>query len=282
MFTLNCKGRLLSLGSPVVMGIINVNENSFYEDSRKITLPAVVKTAGEMLAAGAGILDLGGQSTHPKSPEVSAAKEQNRVIPAIEAILTKYPEAILSIDTYFSSVAEAAVKAGALIVNDISAGRIDPEMLAAVATLGVPYVAMHMQGTPATMQSHLQYEDVFISVMDYFIERLASCEKAGIKDIVIDPGFGFSKNQQQNYQLLSRLQDFTLLGRPILVGVSRKSMIYKALGLTAGEALNGSTVLHTFALQHGADILRVHDVQAAVEAIKLLNLLEPSYSLQQC
>lgn len=274
MFTLNCKGRLLTLQKPAVMGIINVNEDSFYAGSRKPASSAVAETAVRMLEAGATFIDIGGQSTHPQSPRVSAAEEISRVVAAIYAILGKEPDALISIDTYYSEVAGAAIAAGARLVNDISGGQLDPNMLSAVGALNVPYIAMHMRGNPNTMAALTDYDDVFLSVFDYFVEKVAACQRAGIKDIILDPGFGFAKNQQQNYYLLSRLQEFAVLQRPMLVGVSRKSMIYKFLGITPDQALNATTVLHTYALERGAHILRVHDVAEARQAIQLLEILD--------
>lgn len=274
MYTLNCKGRLLTLDRPSVMGVINVNEDSFYAGSRKTDIKAIQKAAGQMLGEGASFLDIGGQSTHPKSPRVSAKEEAERILPAINAILASYPEAVISIDTYFSEVAAQAVEAGALIVNDISAGELDSNMLSTVATLQTPYIAMHMRGTPNTMATLTDYEDVTVAVLDYFMEKIGRAREAGIVDLILDPGFGFAKTRAQNYTLLSHLRDFALLGYPILVGVSRKSMIYKYLGVTPEESLNGTTVLNTYALERGANILRVHDVKAAMEAIRLLTLLE--------
>lgn len=273
MFTLNCNGRLLTLQRPAIMGIINVNEDSFFAGSRKPDPVTVVQAASRMLESGATFVDLGGQSTHPKSPRVSAAEETARVVPAVQAILESHPQAIISVDTYFSEVAGAAVQAGALLVNDISAGELDPNMLSTVASLNVPYIAMHMRGNPNTMATMTDYEDVFLSVFDYFVQKADACNAAGIKDIILDPGFGFAKTQDQNYYLLSRLQAFSILEKPILVGVSRKSMIYRFLGITADEAMNASTVLHTYALAHGAQILRVHDVGQAMEVVRLLDKL---------
>lgn len=274
MHTLSCKGRLLTLNKPAIMGIINVNDDSFFEGSRKRVPEAAVPAATAMLEAGATFLDIGGQSTHPKSPRISPGEEIKRVVPVVKAILEKHPDALISIDTYFSEVAAATVEAGALLINDISAGELDPNMLSTVADLEVPYIAMHMRGTPNTMTRLTNYDDVFLSVLDYFIEKAAACSNAGIKDLILDPGFGFAKTQAQNYYLLSRLEEFSILEKPILVGVSRKSMIYKLLGITAEEALNASTVLHTYALERGVHILRVHDVKAAMEAVRLLDMLD--------
>lgn len=274
MYTLNCKGRLLSMEKPLIMGIINVNDDSFYAESRKSNLQSVLSTAESMLEAGAAILDIGGQSTRPGSVTQSADQEVSRVVPAVQAIIKRFPEAIISVDTYYSQVALAAVDAGALMINDISAGLLDKEMLSTVGALKVPFVAMHMRGNPENMQSFCEYKDLMTDITDYFIERLAACRAAGVTDVVIDPGFGFSKTREQNYTLLAGLEQLRILQAPVLAGLSRKSMIYQALEVTAEQALNGSTVLQTYALLHGAHILRVHDVKEAAEAIELLSLLQ--------
>lgn len=256
------------------MGVINVTDDSFYADSRSRELHDAVIRAEDLLAAGAAILDIGAQSTRPGAPEVGAAEEAARLIPAIHAILYKFPEAVISIDTYHASVAEKCILAGAAIVNDISAGDMDPEMIPTVAALRAPYIAMHMQGTPATMQKNPQYEDVVQEVLDYFIQKTEACRAAGIHDIILDPGFGFGKTLAHNYQLLRGMEMLHIVGAPVLAGVSRKSMVYKLLGTSAAEALNGTTVLHTAALERGASILRVHDVKEAVEAVRIVSFME--------
>lgn len=273
MFTLNCKGTLLVLNKPVIMGIINVNDNSFYTSSRHLSGEQILQTAAQMLEDGATILDIGGQSTNPKSVPVSQDEELERVVPAIEKIRSAFPESILSIDTYYAKVAKVAVDAGCNIVNDISAGSLDDQMLSTVALLNVPFIAMHMKGTPQTMQQLAVYEDITREVLDYFIEKTAACAKAGIKDVVIDPGFGFAKTREQNFELLKNISVFEMLGRPLLIGISRKSIVYKTLDTTPEDALNGSTVLHTYALQKGANIIRTHDVKACRETIRLLEYL---------
>ncbi|RAJ06782.1 dihydropteroate synthase [Chitinophaga skermanii] len=273
-FTINCKGKLLSLEKPVVMGIINVTDDSFYAASRSHTLHQVEEQAQQMLADGAQILDLGAQSTRPGSHVVGEKEELERLLPAIHSILHHHPDAILSIDTYYASVAKACVLAGAAIVNDISAGDMDQAMLSAVADLHVPYIAMHMQGTPQTMQADPQYDDVTKEVLDYCAQKLVACRAAGIKDVIIDPGFGFGKTIAHNYKLFHDLAEFQILETPLLVGISRKSMIHKFLGITPQEALNGTTVLNTIAIEKGAHILRVHDVKAAVEAIKMVTFMQ--------
>lgn len=271
MFTLNCKGKLLVAESPLVMGIINITPDSFYEGHLGKTIENILQMAGAMLADGADILDIGGQSTRPGSQRITAGEELKRVVPAIEAINKNYPNAIISVDTYHSKVACEAVAAGAAIVNDISAGAMDEKMLAAVAGLKVPYIAMHMQGTPETMQQSPQYDDAIKEVLDFFIQKIDKCKKAGINDIIIDPGFGFGKTTAHNFQLLKNLRVFEMLGKPILVGLSRKATIYKTLGITAAEALNGTTCLNTTALLNGASILRVHDVKEAKQAVQLMH-----------
>jgi len=269
MFTLNCKGKLLTIEQPLVMGIINATPDSFYKGDLKAGLQKIVEKAGKMIIEGADIIDIGGQSTRPGSTRISASEEIQRVIPVIDSIVTNYPQIILSIDTYYSQVAEAAIKAGASIVNDISAGSLDPEMINCVSSLNVPYICMHMKGTPENMQNNPTYEDLIKEVLDFFIDKIDQCKRAGIKDLVIDPGFGFGKTIHQNFILLKQLSVFKILDQPILAGLSRKSMIYKTLGIDVSEALNGSAVLNTIALQQGASILRVHDVKEAKEAVTL-------------
>ncbi len=269
MYTLNCKGRLLEISRPVVMGIINVTPDSFYTESRRFTVDSALRIAENMLAEGARILDIGGQSTRPGSQALTAAEEMARVLPVIEAICQRFPESVLSIDTYFSAVAKASVEAGAAIVNDISGGNFDKEMLATVAALRVPYVCMHVKGTADTMHQADAASDITKEVLDYFIERKQACIDLGITDLIIDPGFGFSKTIAQNFQILKNLEVFSMLEKPLLLGVSRKSSIYKTLGITPDEALNGTTVLNTAGLLKGAAILRVHDVREAAEAIEL-------------
>ncbi len=253
---------------PLVMGILNATPDSFHADSR-VNMDEALRLAGQMLNDGATILDIGGMSTRPGSQEVEQDEELRRVIPVIEAIHQRFPSAWISIDTYRSAVAKVAVEAGAGMVNDIGAGLMDPAMLPTVAALGVPYVAMHMQGTPRTMQQAPQYTDVVAEVTFFLSERLRACRAAGIADVIIDPGFGFGKTTAQNYQLLRELDRLVALGAPLLVGVSRKRMINEVLGTTPAEALNGTSVLNTLALMGGTAVLRVHDVREAVEVVKL-------------
>jgi dihydropteroate synthase len=266
MYTLNCKGKLLIIDKPLVMGIINVTPDSFYDGGRHNNLDSIIAVAEKMVTDGADILDIGGQSTRPKSERISADDELQRVLPLINAIHHHFPQIIISIDTYHSKVAKEAVDAGASIVNDISAGEMDKNMISTVATLKVPYVCMHMQGDPDTMQKNPVYDDVVKDVLDFFISKTNECKKAGIVDVIIDPGFGFGKTIQHNFQLLKGLTTFSMLQKPILAGLSRKYSIYKTLGITVEESLNGTTVMNTMALINGASILRVHDVKEAKQA----------------
>lgn len=273
MHSINCKGRLLSFHHPLVMGILNTTPDSFFSDSRAGTIDAVLHKAEAMLEQGASILDMGGQSTRPNAERVAATVEAGRVVPAIEAVHQRFPEAIISVDTFYSSVAREAVAAGASIVNDVSAGTLDPDMFAAVASLEVPYVLMHMKGDPQTMQQNPHYDNVVLDVFDYLNFKVAELQQLGIKDIIIDPGFGFGKNQTHNFELMNGLEFFQQINKTLLVGISRKGMVHRTLGITAAEALNGSTVLHTISLMKGAHLLRVHDVKEAVEAIRLVGRL---------
>lgn len=255
------------------MGIINVTPDSFFSGSRKTAITDILKSAEQMLSDGAAFLDVGGYSSRPGAEDISLDEEINRVVDPIKAIIKEFPNAIISIDTFRSEVARRAVDAEAAIVNDISAGNLDEKMLSTVAELNIPYIAMHMRGTPQTMKELTEYDDLLLEVMKYFSAVLHDCNRLGIKDVIIDPGFGFAKTADQSFDLLNRLDHFHLLNRPILVGVSRKSMIYRTLNLTAEEALNGTTALNTVALFKGAAILRVHDVKEAVEAVKLVSKL---------
>ena len=273
MFTLNCKGRLLVIDKPLVMGIINATPDSFFGGSRFNGVDEVVTEAEKMLSDGADIIDIGGQSTRPGSELIPADEEIKRVIPAIQAVLDKFPGAIISIDTFYSKVAVAAIGAGAAIINDISSGSMDDEMIGTVAELKAPYVLMHMKGTPQTMQQNLTYENVTREVLDFFIAKTHQLKNAGIIDIIIDPGFGFAKTIDHNFELLKDLSVFKMLDKPIMLGISRKSTVYKTLGISADEALNGTSVLNTIGLMNGASILRVHDVKEAKEAVKLFSLI---------
>jgi dihydropteroate synthase len=271
MFTLNCRGKLLAVTRPLVMGIINVTPDSFYQGSRFTDKEEILRQAGKMIREGADILDIGGQSTRPGLVQSGAEEELQRVIAVIALLHEHFPDTVISVDTYHARVAKLAVEAGASIVNDVSGGSLDPRMLDTVGQLGVPYVCMHMKGTPETMNKEAVYDNVTRDVLDYFIRKLDDCHKAGIHDVILDPGIGFAKNSRQNFELLKNLAIFKLLERPILLGVSRKSFIYKTLGSTAEQALNGTTVLNTVGLLNGANILRVHDPKEAKEAILLLD-----------
>lgn len=256
---------------PLVMGILNINDDSFYAGSRVPGIDALLEKAKQMIDEGADILDIGGQSTRPGSVRISAEEELSRVLPAIESLVKEFGDITLAVDTYHSDVAIHSVAAGVSIVNDISAGEIDNNMIESVARLGVPYICMHMKGTPATMQEHAVYEDVTREVLDFFIKKTEQCRRAGINDVIIDPGFGFAKTIAHNFILLKNLSLFRMLEVPIVAGLSRKSTIYKTLDILVEHALNGTTVLNTIALQNGADILRVHDVKEARQAIELMD-----------
>ncbi len=269
MFSLNCNGRLLTANRALVMGIINVTPDSFYDASRKQSETSVIEQAERMLNEGADILDIGGQSTRPGSMQISADEEAGRVLPAVITVIKNFPSVFISVDTYHAAVAQKAVDAGASIVNDISAGNMDPRMLSAVAKLNVPYICMHMKGTPQNMHEQAIYDNLTTEVLDFFIKKIEECSAAGIKDVIVDPGFGFAKNISQNFLLLKEMSVFQMLGKPVMAGLSRKSAIYKTLGITPADSLNGTTVLNTLALQNGASILRVHDVKEARETIAL-------------
>ncbi len=269
--TINCGGKLLSLSSPIVMGILNLTPDSFYDGGKQAD--HYLESVEQMLEEGAGIIDIGGMSTRPKGKEVEVEEELNRVIGPIEQINQRFPEAILSIDTYRARVAKEAIGAGAHIVNDISGGTMDDDMFPTMGILKVPYILSHIQGNPSNMQDAPHYEDVVIEVMQFFARSLESLNQLGVADIIIDPGFGFGKTLEHNYALLHHLNYFSSLHRPILAGISRKSMINKVIDTKAAEALNGTSVLNTIALLHGASILRVHDVKEAVECVKLVEFM---------
>ncbi len=271
---INCRGKLIALSTPKVMGILNVTPDSFYDGGAYRTEIDFLKQTEKMLHDGTTFIDIGGASSKPNAPKVTVDEEINRTIPVIEAIIREFPETVLSIDTYNSQVARLAVESGASIVNDISAGQLDPQMLAVVAKLQVPYVMMHMQGNPQTMSAHTTYQDLTKEMLFYFSEKIAQARSLGINDLIVDLGFGFAKTTDQNFEILKQIQVFeTVLGLPILVGVSRKSMIYKTLNIDPQQALNGTTALHMVALQQGAKLLRVHDVKEAVECVTLFSKL---------
>jgi len=267
--TINCKGELIDLSSPKVMGIINTTPNSFYAESRKTLEKDILKQVEQMLKEGADFIDVGGYSTPPGAPKVKETEELKRVLPAAEKILKNFPETLISVDTFRASVAEKSIEAGAAIINDISAGNLDPEMMKTVAKHQVPYIMMHMRGTPQTMKDLNQYDDLVQDILFYFSEKINAARTLGINDLIVDPGFGFAKNISQNFELLSKMELFKTLELPILAGLSRKSLIYKTLNTSAQEALNGTTFLNSIALSKGASILRVHDVKEAVECTKL-------------
>lgn len=270
MFSLNCKGNLLFIDKPLLMGILNITDDSFYPGSRFQNIDAIKSKAIQMLEEGVDILDLGAQSTRPESQRLSPDDELKKLLPAIQMLNDLFPGVVISIDTYHSRVAKESVHAGASIINDISGGEMDKEMIPSVAGLKVPYICMHMKGVPETMQLETHYENVTKEVLDFFIKKIDECKQAGINDVIIDPGFGFGKNILQNFTLLKNLQAFQMLEKPILIGVSRKSSIYKTLKIPVEDTLNGTTVLNTIALLNGASMLRVHDVKEAKQIITLL------------
>ncbi|WP_421830704.1 dihydropteroate synthase [Larkinella sp.] len=273
--TLNLRGNVLDLTTPVVMGILNSNADSFYADSRIHSVDQAVERAGIMLSEGASLLDIGGYSTRPGAADISESEELDRVLPMIEALVQHFPDVRISVDTFRSSVARQAVEAGAVLVNDVSGGTLDSQMFETVAGLGVPYVLMHMRGTPQTMTRHTVYSDLVPDVLFELQQQLATLRALGQKDVLIDPGFGFAKTPQQNFQLLNQLEAFQTFDAPVLVGLSRKSTIWRTLNIQPEDALNGTTVLNTLALTKGADILRVHDVREAMEAITLVANYQP-------
>lgn len=266
---------------PLVMGIVNVSPDSFFDGNPFQSADSILAQVAQMVADGAQIIDVGAVSTRPGALPVSQAEEAARLLPALELICKAYPDLIVSVDTTNAATAQQAIAAGAAIVNDISGGLADPAMFATVAVLGVPYILMHMQGSPQTMQQNPDYTDVVAEVLYFFTERINALKLAGVTDIIIDPGFGFGKTVEHNYQLLAALAEFRMLGYPVLAGVSRKSMINKVLGTKPETALNGTTVVNTMALMNGASILRVHDVKEAVEAVKLYNALSNAASQHQ-
>ena len=279
MYTLNCKGQLLLIDEPIIMGIINATPDSFYSESRISGVDAVLRKAEQMIKEGAGIIDIGGQSTRPNSQRISANEENERVIPMVEAIHKNFPQTIISIDSFYALVVKDAVAAGASMVNDVSAGTIDEELVSTVASLKVPYVLMHMKGDPQTMQQNPTYNNVVLDVFDFLNQKIDQLHKAGIVDIIVDPGFGFGKTIEHNFELLNGLDFFRQLSKPLLVGLSRKATVYKTLGITSEEALNGTTVLNTIALLNGASILRVHDVKEAKQTIQLVQALTKKESI---
>lgn len=276
-YLINIKGTLVSLQKPAVMGILNVTPNSFYANSRKQTEKEIYERMETILSEGATFVDIGGYSSRPDAEETSEAEERSRLALALNIALRHFPEARLSVDTFRSAIAKEAVEVyGASMINDISAGELDKDMFRVVAELKVPYAIMHMRGTPQTMQKHCDYADITEDVLKYFAAKMETLRLMGVSDIVVDPGFGFSKTLEQNYELLSHLHEFRLLDAPLLVGVSRKSMIYKLTGGTPSDSLTGTIALHMYALQKGANILRVHDVREAMETVMMNEALTPT------
>ncbi|SCQ20719.1 dihydropteroate synthase [Tannerella forsythia] len=276
--SINLNGRLLSLKSPVVMGILNVTPDSFYAGSRQADEAAVAQRIETILSEGGTIVDIGGYSSRPDAAEVTEEDEWQRIEPALKRMQKDYPDVPVSVDTFRAAIARRAVEEyGAAMINDISGGMLDPQMFGTVASLQVPYILMHMRGTPQTMQQHTDYDDLMEDIMLYFAQKVRALRQLGVNDVILDPGFGFAKTLEQNYELMRSLAEFSLhFDTPLLVGISRKSMIYKLLNTTPENSLNGTTVLNTYALLNGADILRVHDVKAAAEAIEIVKQLMPS------
>jgi len=268
MYSLNCNGRLLSWEDPIVMGILNMTPDSFYSGSRIQSEEKLIAQGEKMLADGAAILDLGGLSSRPGAAEIPVDEEIRRVVPAVQLLAGRFPAAFISVDSYRYKVAEAALEAGASIINDIGASKQE-NLAALAASKGVPYICMHMRGNPANMQNLTDYEDITREILDYFIGRKDECIRMGLRDLIIDPGFGFAKTTAQNFLVLKKMKVLKMLGLPVLAGLSRKATVYKTLGIKPEDSLNGTTVLHTLALEQGADILRVHDVKEAREAIRL-------------
>jgi dihydropteroate synthase len=271
---IKCNGNLIDLSTPKVMGILNVTPNSFYDGGKHNEINSIMHQVDKMLSEGADFIDIGAYSSKPSAEFVSEEEEIKRLVPIIKELVDHFPTILLSVDTFRANVAKAAVEHGVGIINDISAGLLDEKMLEAVADLKVPYIMMHMRGNPQTMQSLTNYEDIVKEMIFYFSERIQKARSFGISDLIIDPGFGFAKTLEQNYEVLHKMELFSMLELPLLAGISRKSMIYKVLENSPQEALNGTSVLNTIAIQKGAKILRVHDVKEAVECIKLVSKLK--------
>ncbi|WP_243860527.1 dihydropteroate synthase [Flavobacterium poyangense] len=268
---MNCKGQLIDLSIPRVMGVMNVTPNSFFDGGKYKSEEEIISRASNILSEGADFIDLGGYSSKPNAEFVSEQEEIDRVIPAIELILKHFPDALLSIDTFRAEVARASIESGVAIVNDIAAGELDDKMFDVIAKYNVPYIMMHMRGNPQTMHTLTDYDDIIKDMLFYFSEKVQKARSLGINDLILDPGFGFAKTTEQNFEVMEKMDLFNILELPILAGISRKSMIYKTLNMTAQEALNGTTVLNTISLMKGAKILRVHDVKEAVECVTLFN-----------
>lgn len=272
--TINCKGKLIDLSTPKVMGILNVTPDSFFDGGKYKDEIGILNQIENMLKHQATFIDIGGYSSRPNADDVREDEELKRVIPVIELILRHFPETLISIDTFRSNVAKKSIESGAALINDISAGKLDDNMLATVGELSVPYIMMHMKGNPKTMQQQTEYNNLVKEIISYFAERIAAAHQEKINDIIIDPGFGFAKTTEQNFELLNQLDLLQMLDKPLLAGISRKSMIYKTLNSSSKEALNGTTALHMVALQKGAKLLRAHDVKEAMECVTLYNQLK--------
>ncbi|UKM64546.1 dihydropteroate synthase [Flavobacteriaceae bacterium GSB9] len=272
--TINCKGQLIDLSRPKIMGILNITPDSFYDGGKHKNESDILQHVEVMLDEGATFIDVGAYSSRPNADHVDQDTELKRILPIVDLILREFPETLISIDTFRSHIAKKCIEAGAALINDISAGKLDDNMLPTIASLRVPYIMMHMRGTPQTMQQLDNYDNLTKDILFYFSERIAATKALGIVDVIVDPGFGFAKNTAQNFELLNQLELFKTIEKPVLVGVSRKSMIYKTLETSTKEALNGTSVLNTVALQKGASILRVHDVKEAMECVKLVEKLE--------
>lgn len=271
--TINCKGQLIDLSLPKVMGILNITPNSFFDGGRYSNEGEIIAKVEKMLAEGATFIDLGAYSSKPSAEFVSEEEELNRIVPVVQLLVKHFPDILLSIDTFRSKVASACIENGAAIINDIAAGNLDEKMMEVIAQYQVPYIMMHMRGTPQTMQSLTEYDDMVKEMMFYFSEKIAQARSLRINDLIVDPGFGFAKTIEQNFEVMQKLELFHNLELPLLVGISRKSMIHKSLGISADEALNGTTFLNAVALTKGTQILRVHDVKEAVECVKLFEKL---------
>jgi dihydropteroate synthase len=278
--TLNVRGSILDLSKPKIMGIINLTPDSFYDGGRNNSLENALKKTEEFLAEGADILDLGAYSSRPGAEHISEETEYERLIPVVKAITKEFPKALISVDTFSSGIAKAAIGEGAHLINDISAGEMDENMFQTIAELKVPYILMHMRGTPKTMANLTDYSDLLGELTQYFTKKINQLRSLGVQDLIIDPGFGFAKTLEQNYKLLANFNALKILGYPILAALSRKSMIYKLLETDAENALNGTTVANTIALMNGANILRVHDVKEAVEALKIVEMLRSSSKIE--
>jgi dihydropteroate synthase len=277
--TLNVRGTLMDLSKPKIMGVLNLTPDSFYDGGRNNSLADALRKTEQLLSEGADLLDLGAYSSRPDAEHITEELEFERMIPVIRAIAKEFPKALLSVDTFRSGIAKAAVGEGADLINDISAGAMDSDMFKTIAELKVPYIMMHMRGTPQTMASQTNYTNLIVEIAQYFAEKIQALKELGVKDLIIDPGFGFAKTLEQNYELLGKLEHLKITGHPILAGLSRKSMIYKLLDTDAEHALNGTTAANTIALMNGATILRVHDVQAAREAVKIVEQVGSSIKI---